>query len=177
MTLRRALISAVLVVAGAFDVGAAQAQEKNCWDVLAGIPSVARFTQAMRRTGQNRLLQANYPITVMAPNDEAVAKVPSHLLTDVFGSQPTETVDPYKAPAVVGAHLMQGRYTTADVRGQNAVSVVTYDGNVMSFVRGEGGRFMVTPEGSRRSVEASVVQADIPCSNGVIHVVDAVLVR
>jgi uncharacterized surface protein with fasciclin (FAS1) repeats len=56
--------------------------------------------------------------------------------------------------------------------------MTTRNGNELKLVRGSDGRFALMPEGrGSRAVEGHVVRADIPCSNGVIHLVDTVLIK
>jgi uncharacterized surface protein with fasciclin (FAS1) repeats len=88
-------------------------------------------------------------------------------------------MDPVLAPAVVNAHIVDGKHTAAEVQaGASTQSVTTRNGNELKLVRGADGRFSLQPQGrGRRAVEGHVVRADIPCSNGVIHLVDTVLIR
>ena len=110
--------------------------------------------------------------------------MPVNIRTDLVGSQPTQDIDPVRAPAVVNAHIIDGRHTASEVRGQDRVTFRTRNGDEMIFQRGDDGRYMVTAgaggfgAGGRHTMEpARVVQADIPCSNVVVHIVDNVLVR
>ena len=82
------------------------------------------------------------------------------------------------APAVVNAHIVDGKITSAGLQGQSSASFHTRNGNELKLVRGQDGRFALMPQGrGRRAVEGHVVRADIPCSNGVIHLVDTVLIK
>jgi uncharacterized surface protein with fasciclin (FAS1) repeats len=147
-------------------------------EVLSRIPDASSFVAALTRTGQTALLRGSGPFTILAPTNEATSKVPINIRNDVFGQGPTDSIDPYVAPAVVSAHIIDGKYTSADVQGQSSVSFHTRNGNELSLVRGSDGRFVLMPQGrGRRAVEGHVVRADIPCSNGVIHLVDTVLIK
>jgi uncharacterized surface protein with fasciclin (FAS1) repeats len=177
MTLRRtfsvlAAVAAVTLAAG----GAAQAQ--NCMEVLDRTPDASRFVAALTRTGQTALLRGSGPFTILAPTDEAVGKTPQNIREDVFGRQPTDDMNPVLAPAVVNAHVVDGKITSADLQGQSSANFHTRNGNELKLVRGQDGRFVLMPQGrGRRAVEGHVVRADIPCSNGVIHLVDTVLIK
>jgi uncharacterized surface protein with fasciclin (FAS1) repeats len=99
----------------------------------------------------------------------------------VFGAPASQEqeMDPVLAPAVVNAHIVDGKHTAAEVQaGASTQSFTTRNGNELRLVRGADGRFALQPQGrGRRAVEGHVVRADIPCSNGVIHLVDTVLIR
>jgi uncharacterized surface protein with fasciclin (FAS1) repeats len=171
-----AFATATLLAAG----GAAQAQ--NCMEVLARTPDTSSFVNALSRTGVSNLLRGSPgPFTILAPTNQAVNRLPINLRNDVFGS-PALTegdMDPVTAPAVVNAHIIDGRHTAAEVRaGADTQTMVTRNGNELRLVRGADGRFSIEPQGrGRRAVQAHVVGGEIPCSNGIIYQVDAVLVR
>ena len=177
MTLRRtfsmlAAVAAVTIAGG----GAAQAQ--NCMEVLDRTPDTSRFVAALTRTGQTALLRSSGPFTILAPTNAAVSKTPQNRREDIFGRQPTDDMNPVLAPAVVNAHIVDGKITAADLQGQSSASFHTRNGNELKLVRGQDGRFVLMPQGrGRRAVEGRVVRADIPCSNGVIHLVDTVLIK
>ena len=179
MKLRKACstvaVAAAVTLAG---VGAGQAQ--NCMEVLSRTPDTSSFVAALTRTGQTALLRSSGPFTILAPTNEAVSKVPINLRNDVFGQGPTDSsMDPFVAPAVVSAHIIDGKHTGAEVQaGASTQSMTTRNGNELKLVRGTDGRFLLQPQGrGRRAVEGHVVRADIPCSNGVIHLVDTVLIK
>jgi uncharacterized surface protein with fasciclin (FAS1) repeats len=175
MTLRT-VITAASAVAAITLGGAAQAQ--NCMEVLGRTPEASQFVNALTRTGQTVLLRGSGPFTILAPTNEAVGKTPQNIRNDVFGQTPTDSMDPFLGPSVVSAHIIDGKITSADVQGQSSASFHTRNGNELKLVRGADGRFVLMPQGrGRRAVEGHVVRADITCSNGVIHLVDTVLIK
>ena len=179
MKLRKAC-SAVAVAAAVTLTGVGTGQAQNCMEVLSRTPEASSFVAALTRTGQTTLLRGSGPFTILAPTNEAVSKVPINLRNDVFGQGPTDSsMDPYVAPAVVSAHIIDGKHTGAEVQaGASTQSMMTRNGNELKLVRGDDGRFVLMPQGrGRRAVEGRVVRADIPCSNGVIHLVDTVLIK
>jgi len=176
MTLCKAFTAAAAAAAAITLGGAAQAQ--NCMEVLGRIPEASQFVDVLTRTGQTALLRASGPFTILAPTNDAIGKTSQKLRNDVFGQQPTDSMDPYLAPAVVSAHTIDGRIGSSDVEGQSSASFRTRNGNELKLVRGSDGRFALMPEGrGRRAVEGHVVRADIACSNGVLHLVDTVLIK
>ena len=176
MTLRATLVAAMTAATISLSGGAAQAQ--NCAQVLAGIPELSDFVHALSRTGQIAALREVGPYTILAPNNAAIARMPIGLRNDVFGQGAEDSVDPFQGPAVVNAHIVDGKHTSASVQGTASATVRTRNGNELRVVRGADGRYALQPQGrGRRAVEGHVVRADIPCSNGVIHIVDTVLIR
>lgn len=180
MTLRAPLAAAAAMAA--IWSGAARAQD--CLAVLSQNPQLSTFAGTMGRTGQADLLRSPGPFTILAPTNEAINRVPVNIRTNLFGSQPTDDIDPIRAPAVVNAHIFDGKHVASEVRSQDRAVFRSRNGNELVLQRGTDGRYTLTPGaggfggggGSRRMEPAHVVQADIPCSNGVIHIVDRVLV-
>jgi uncharacterized surface protein with fasciclin (FAS1) repeats len=172
---------AVAVAAAAMTLTVQVAQAQNCMDVLSRTPEASSFVAALTRTGQTSLLRGPGPFTILAPTNEAASKVSPNLRTSVFGSAAfsEQDMDPVLAPAVMNAHIIDGKHTAAEVQaGASTQSFTTRNGNELKLVRGADGRFSLQPQGrGRRAVEGHVVRADIPCSNGVIHLVDTVLIR
>lgn len=179
MIMRKTLAAGATAAVMTLSVHAAQAQ--NCMDVLSRTPEAGSFVSALVRTGQTTLLRGSGPFTILAPTNEAVSKLPMHFRTGVFGTAASseQDMDPVLAPAVVNAHIIDGKHMAAEVQaGPSTQSMTTRNGNELRLVRGADGRFSLQPQGrGRRAVEGHVVRADIPCSNGVIHLVDTVLVR
>ncbi|MBX6746275.1 MAG: fasciclin domain-containing protein [Acetobacteraceae bacterium] len=145
-----------------------------------GTTEASSFVAALTRTGQTALPRGAGLFTILAPTNAAVNQVPVNIRNDVLGQATGDqsNLDPYVAPAVVSAHVIDGKYTSADVQGRSAVSFRMQNGNELKPVRSSDERFVLMPEGrGRRAVEGVVVRADIPCSNGVIHLVDTVPIK
>jgi len=99
------------------------------------------------------------PFTVFAPTDAAFAKLPPGTLTTLL--QPENKA---KLTSILTYHVVPGKVMAADV--VKLSSAKTVNGQSVSITTG-GGAVMVD--------DAKVVQTDIVCSNGVIHVIDAVI--
>ncbi|TWH42452.1 putative surface protein with fasciclin (FAS1) repeats [Dulcicalothrix desertica PCC 7102] len=115
------------------------------------------LTKAVKAAGLEQNLGGQGPYTVFAPTDAA------------FNALPTGTVDNLLKPAnkqklvqLLGYHVVPGRVTSSQLKSGN---VNTVEGQSLKVSVDTG----VTVNG------AKVVQADIPASNGVVHVVDKVL--
>jgi uncharacterized surface protein with fasciclin (FAS1) repeats len=165
-------------------LGNVAAQAQDCMAVMAQNRQLSNFVGALDRTGVASLLRSPGPFTILAPTNEAISRVPVNIRNDLMGSQPTDSFDPIRGPAVVNAHIVDGKHMAGDVTGQQQVTARTRNGNELIIKREPDGRYSITPGtggfrsgGANRIQPAHVVQADVPCSNGVIHIVDRVLVR
>ena len=130
------------------------------------------------------MLRTPGPFTILAPTNAAIGRLPINVRNDLTGQGPTDDIDPIRGPAVMNAHIVDGRVVSNDVTGQDRVQLRTRNGNLLTIQRQSDGTYTLRPErggfgmgGANAIPAAHVVQADILCSNGVVHVVDQVLVR
>jgi len=165
-------------------VGSTSARAQDCLAVMSQNPQLSNFVAALNRTGVGTLLRSPGPFTILAPTNQAIDRVPVNLRNDLMGSQPTQDFDPIRGPAVINAQIIDGKHVASEVRGQQRVTMRTRNGNELIIERESSGHYSITPGaggfgagGTHPVQSAHVVQADVPCSNGVIHIVDRVLVR
>jgi uncharacterized surface protein with fasciclin (FAS1) repeats len=111
---------------------------------------------AVDRAGLSDTLEHEGPYTVFAPTDEAFAKLPAGAVESLLAA-PDTLAD------VVNYHLVPGRMTTADVAGR--ISAETLQGEDL----------FISNNGAVRIDGARLVSGDIEASNGVIHIIDRVL--
>lgn len=105
-------------------------------------------------------LQGEGPFTVFAPNDEAFSKLESETIEALLNPENKD-----KLTAILTYHVVPGKVMAADVVGLSEAQTVN------------GKPLTITVEGDTVMVdEARVIQTDIQCSNGVIHVIDSVVV-
>ncbi len=113
----------------------------------------------MKAAGLVETLSGDGPFTVFAPTDEAFAKLPAGTLEDLLKPENKD-----KLVAILTYHVVAGKVTAADV--------VKLD--TATTVNGQAADITVT--GGKVKVDAANVTAtDIKASNGVIHVIDAVI--
>ncbi len=124
--------------------------------VAMGAGSFDTLVTALEAAGLVETLQGKGPFTVFAPTDEAFAKIPKSDLDALLA-------DKEKLTAVLTYHVVQGRVMAADVAGLD--SAMTVQGQSIDIETAGG----VTVDG------AKVVQTDIMATNGVIHVIDTVI--
>ena len=104
-------------------------------------------------------LKGEGPFTVFAPTDAAFAKLPPGTLEELLKPENKD-----KLQAILTYHVVPGKVTSKDV--MMLTSATTVNGKNLSIGKSEGD-VMVD--------KAKVVKADIMCSNGVIHVIDTVV--
>lgn len=119
------------------------------FSTLAGLLVEADLVQALRGEG---------PFTVFAPTDDAFGTVPAATIDAVFADRDLLT-------AVLTYHVVPGKFTAADLT----------DGQELETLQGQ--KLVVTKSGDSVKVNGiDVVAADVPATNGVIHVISGVLV-
>jgi uncharacterized surface protein with fasciclin (FAS1) repeats len=124
--------------------------------------SSSQFTQlvaAVKAAGLVEALSAEGPYTLFAPNDKAFAKLPKATLDKLL--KPANKAELQK---VLKYHVIAGAVMAADVKSGK---VNTAEGNSLKLVAAQG---TVTVNG------AKVIKADNKASNGVVHVIDTVLI-
>jgi uncharacterized surface protein with fasciclin (FAS1) repeats len=126
-------------------------------DVAIGAGTFKTLVTAIQAAGLVETLKGKGPFTVFAPTDAAFAKLPA-------GTVEALLADPAKLRAILTYHVVSGQVKAAQVVGLK--SATTVNGKDLG-IRVEGGKVYV---GS-----AQVTATDIAASNGVIHVVDTVL--
>lgn len=125
-------------------------------DVAVDAGSFNTLVAAVKAAGLVETLKGEGPFTVFAPTDEAFAKLPKEQLDALLA-------DPTKLAEVLTYHVVPGRVMAADVVKLD--SAKTVQGGSITIVSGDG----VLVDG------AKVIRTDIPASNGVIHVIDTVI--
>ncbi len=136
---------------------------KTIVEVAASNPEFSTLVSAVKAAGLADTLSGAGPFTVFAPTNDAFAKLPSGTLDSLLKPE-----NKNKLAGILTYHVVAGRVTAADVK-PGAVKTV----NGASFTVAVDGNNIVITDGQGN--QAKVVQTDIPASNGVIHVIDTVL--
>jgi len=132
-------------------------QEMDIVETAVAAGSFDTLVSLVQEAGLAEDLSGAGPLTVFAPTDEAFAAVPEETLTQLQN-------DPEALRQVLLYHVVEGEVTSDQVTGLDAAP--TLAGPDLSFST-DGGSVLVN--------DATVTMADVLASNGVIHVVDAVL--
>ena len=126
-------------------------------DTAARTPQLSTLSKLINDAGLAETLRGAGPYTVFAPSDDAFKAVPAKTLADL-------AKDKELLKSVLTYHVLAGNVPASDVKTGNAKTV---QGANVALSRAGG---FVTVE------EAVVTQADVKASNGVVHVIDRVLI-
>jgi uncharacterized surface protein with fasciclin (FAS1) repeats len=156
----RVLGTAAVMAAGMMVPSGVGAQDgaKDIVDTAASAGSFTTLLAAVRAAGLEETLRGAGPFTVFAPTDAAFSKLPE-------GTVEALLKDREKLRSILTYHVVAGRVTAADVVKLDRAATVN---GASVEIRTKDGAVMVD--------EATVVTADVMASNGVIHVVDTVIV-
>jgi uncharacterized surface protein with fasciclin (FAS1) repeats len=153
----KSMVVALSVVVGIGSSAIAADGGKDIVDTAAAAGNFTTLVKALQTAGLTSTLKTKGPFTVFAPDDAAFAKIPSSALDDILGN---------KARL---ANLLKFHVVRANVNSRDAARV----GTVQTM---EGDVLTIQKDGKNLKVEdATVTKADIPCKNGIIHVIDTVL--
>jgi uncharacterized surface protein with fasciclin (FAS1) repeats len=150
-------VLAVLGSAVSVPPGGAGQPEKDIVDTAVGADQFKTLAKAIKSAELVDALKGKGPFTVFAPTDEAFAKVPKEKLDALLKDKKALTV-------VLTYHVVPGKVMAADVVKLD--SAKTAQGKSLSIVAKDG-KVMING--------VNVTKTDIVCKNGVIHVIDAVL--
>ena len=113
---------------------------------------------AVKAAGLVETLKGSGPFTVFAPTDEAFAKLPKGTVEDLLKPE-----NKAKLTAILTYHVVPGKVMAADVAKMTSAKTV------------QGGSAKVSTMGGVMIDDAHVTTADVAASNGVIHIIDTVL--
>lgn len=136
-----------------------QEDKKDIVDTAVSAGSFNTLTKALQAAGLVDTLKGKGPFTVFAPTDEAFAKLPPGTLEDLLKPENKE-----KLRAILTYHVVPGEVTAAQV--VKLKSAKTVNGQML---------IIVVKDGTVMVDNAKVIKTDIMASNGVIHVIDTVL--
>jgi len=142
---------------------AAATASKNCVEVAASNPDFTTLVTAVTAAGLGEILSGTGPFTIFAPTNEAFAKLPAGTLETLTQPASKETL-----AKILTYHVVAGEVMAKDVKP----GVVTTAAGGTFTVATTGGKVTIT---DAMGGTANVTATDIQCSNGVIHVIDAVL--
>ncbi|UJW80462.1 fasciclin domain-containing protein [Hydrogenophaga sp. SL48] len=148
--MKKTLIASVIALA---TLGSAHA--KDIVDTAVAAGSFKTLATALQAAGLVDTLKGKGPFTVFAPTDEAFAKVPKADLDALLK-------DKAKLTAVLTYHVVPGKVMAADVKAGKVKTV-------------QGSEITVSTMGGVKVDAANVVKTDIAADNGVIHVIDSVI--
>jgi uncharacterized surface protein with fasciclin (FAS1) repeats len=136
-----------------------RAQGKDIVDTAVGAGQFKTLAAALGAAGLVETLKGKGPFTVFAPTDAAFAKLPAGTVEMLLKPE-----NKAKLTAILTYHVVAGKVMAADVVKVTSAKTV------------QGGAVAVKVDGGKVTIDnANVVTTDIAASNGVIHVIDTVL--
>ena len=132
--------------------------KKDIVDTAVSAGGFETLVAAVKAAGLVETLKGEGPFTVFAPTDAAFAALPEGTVESLLKPENKD-----KLVAILTYHVVAGKVMAADVK---TMEVATVNGKKASIVVADGVKID----------NATVVKTDIKCSNGVIHVIDAVII-
>ena len=129
-------------------------QAKDIVDTAVSAGSFKTLVAAVKAADLVDTLKSDGPFTVFAPTDEAFAKLPKGTLAELLKPENKSQLQ-----SILTYHVVAGKVVAGDLLNVNEAKTV----------QGAAAKFGLTVEG------ANIIKTDIQCSNGVIHVIDAVI--
>ncbi|MET0501732.1 MAG: fasciclin domain-containing protein [Candidatus Binatia bacterium] len=159
----RFTIGATVLTFGLLLGGSAKGEsmpDKDIVDTAVSAGSFKTLVAAVQAAGLVATLKGEGPLTVFAPTDEAFAKLPEGTVENLLKPENRD-----KLTAILTYHVVPGKVTAAQVVALS--SAKTANGQALKINAGNG-KVMVD--------NANVTRTDIMASNGVIHVIDTVII-
>jgi uncharacterized surface protein with fasciclin (FAS1) repeats len=152
-------VVAVLAVPAAYAGECQASKQKDIVDTAVGAGSFGTLATAVTKAGLIETLKGKGPFTVFAPTDDAFAKLPEGTVAELIKPENKD-----KLTAILTYHVVAGKVMAADVVKLSEAETV------------QGSKVKIEVKDGKVYVDgAQVVKADIECSNGVIHVIDSVI--
>jgi uncharacterized surface protein with fasciclin (FAS1) repeats len=142
------------------------ADEGDIVDTAVAAGSFSTVVTAVQAAGLEETLRGEGPFTVFAPIDDAFAALPAGTLDQLLADPSGDLA------GILTYHVVEGEVMAEDVAGLDGQEVTTVNGATFTVNVGDDGSVTLTDAAGN---EVGVVQTDVDASNGVIHVIDGVL--
>ena len=133
--------------------------DKNIVELASETPSLSTLVQAVKAAGLVEVLQGDGPFTVFAPTNEAFSALPDGTLENLLKPENKDQL-----VQILTYHVVAGKVMSTDL--SDGMSAETVEGSEIDISVGDNGVEINN---------ASVAIADIEASNGVVHVIDTVI--
>jgi uncharacterized surface protein with fasciclin (FAS1) repeats len=153
------LLASILVLSASLFAADQSMAKKDIVDTAVAAGQFNTLAKALQAAGLVDTLKGKGPFTVFAPTDEAFAKLPAGTIDELLKPENKE-----KLVSILTYHVVSGAVSSKKVATMK--SAKTVNGKDVS-ISAEGGSVKIN--------DAKVIKADIKASNGVIHVIDSVL--
>lgn len=153
------LIKTISAGAIALSLSISVAKAADIVDTAIAAGSFKTLVTAVKAAGLVETLKGKGPFTVFAPTDEAFAKLPAGTVENLLKPE-----NKNQLVAILTYHVVSGKVMSKDLAGKKTMAKSV-----------EGGEISVDATDGVKVDNAKVVTADIEASNGIIHVIDAVI--
>lgn len=153
------ITTGLLALVFAFSLSNVQAQDKNIVELAVGTDALSTLVAAVQAGGLVETLQGDGPFTVFAPTNEAFAKLPEGIVENLLKPENKNAL-----VAVLTYHVVAGKVKSTDL--SDGMTATTVEGSDITI----GINY-----GKVKIDNATVAAADIMASNGVVHVIDTVI--
>lgn len=147
------VIATVAALAGC----ATQPTPASLTETIAATPQLSTLGGLVLKSGLTDTLKEAGPFTIFAPTNEAFSKVPAKTMDALLA-------DPIKLKALLTYHVVPGKLLAQDIKNGNVKTI-----NGANLALSKAGDFVTVEDGM-------VQKADVSASNGVVHIVDSVLI-
>ena len=160
MNLVKSIAASAVAIALSVSAVAAGGKKADIVQTAVEAGSFNTLVTAVKAAGLVETLQGPGPFTVFAPTDEAFAKLPAGTVENLLKPE-----NKSKLVAILTYHVVPGKVMSKDIAGMKTMAKSV-----------EGSEIDVDATNGVKVDDAKVVKADIETSNGVIHVIDSVIV-
>ncbi len=149
----------------------AQNNSKNIVDIAVSVDDFSTLVTALKAADLVGALQGDGPFTVFAPVNSGFAKIDSNALNSLLQPENKEQLS-----AILTYHVVSGNIAAADVaaalkKGNGKAALTTLNGAELTAVSKDGGIFLMDQNGNY----SKITKTDVMASNGVIHIIEDVV--
>jgi uncharacterized surface protein with fasciclin (FAS1) repeats len=166
MKLKSLLLSLFAVASFTFSFA-----QKTVVDIAVGSPAHTTLVAAVKAAGLVETLQGAGPFTVFAPVNDAFAKLPAGTVESLLKPEAKATLVKILTYHVVAGNLDAAAVVKAIEAGKGSAQIKTVSGGTLTASLKDG-KVILTDENGKT---ATVVAADLKSGNGVVHVIDSVV--
>lgn len=164
------LVATALFIFGTQAVSA-QKNSQNIVDIAVSVEDFSTLVTALKAADLVGALQGDGPFTVFAPVNAGFAKIDENALNSLLQPENKE-----KLSAVLTYHVVAGKIAAADVaaaleKGNGMAELTTLNGATLTAVAKDGGIYLKDQNGNF----SKIAKTDVMASNGVIHIIEDVV--
>ena len=164
------LMASLVVLFGTTAVKA-QENSKNIVEIATSVEDFSTLVSALKAADLVGALQGDGPFTVFAPVNSGFAKIDSNALNSLLQPENKEELS-----GILTYHVVAGKIVAADVvsaleSGNGKAELTTLNGAKLTAVQKDGGIFLMDQNGNY----SKIAKTDVMASNGVIHIIEDVV--